>query len=650
VLLAPRYRKDVDGLRGLAVLLVVAYHAFPYDLRGGYFGVDIFFVISGYVVTNLLLINLHNRTKLLRAFYFARARKLLPPLVIISIGTITLGFILSPSSELFELGKQSIFGLFFLSNFYFESQTGYFDTSSFEKPFLHTWSLGVEAQFYLLWPLLITLLFRGNRPRQFTIATLVLITLLSFFYCLDLQDIAPSQSFYSPLARLWELSIGGLLAYLHFTKSTSRNGIQRKSLLMTIFGFWLILACLVIPKFNHPGLVTMLPVAGTILLIHYGERSKFSQILLGNKAVVRVGKLSYSLYLWHFPLLAFARLIDVDEPSPVLRLQLVFLAILLSYFTYTLVEKPMRSVMLSRQGIIRITRQVLMGMVVVGYVLLTSGVPSRAWQNDLEMVKAETKRLPESNDNCLDLFKNLQISMDFCLFSKVGASKTVAIIGDSHAHAAYTGFEELLEEKGRNTLLLANKGCPPLLELPIVSTRIHLEKCIQSTSQILEFVLGLPTVETIYFIARGTVYTRPPFYNPFSENTSFSQTISLKEYREALQQTVNLLSSAGKSVVVVSEHPELQYTAKDCIKRPFRTNIPNCKLSRIEFLKSHRPYIYEMEQLINASFVDTTDLFCPSNNCEFVSREGRLLYSDSHHLSPSGSRYLAAYLLKNSIT
>lgn len=358
----PKYRSDIDGLRALAVLAVVAFHAFPNSVKGGFIGVDIFFVISGYLISTIIFENLDKGTFSFSEFYARRIKRIFPALLLVLAACFVFGWLALLADELKQLGKHIAAGVGFVSNIVLWSEIGYFDNSAETKPLLHLWSLGVEEQFYLAWPLLLWFAWK----QKFNLLTItILIAIVSFslnIYAVK-QDL--QAAFYSPQTRFWELLSGSLVAWFALYKKDLCINIKVKiesfltiviyrdkqatgikifsnilsliGLLILIYGFWRINK-----EARFPGKLALVPVFGTVLIIAAGTRAWINRVILSNKAAVWFGLISFPLYLWHWPLLTFARIVSNELPSPEVRVAAIILSIALAWITVKMIEKPFR--------------------------------------------------------------------------------------------------------------------------------------------------------------------------------------------------------------------------------------------------------------------------------------------------------------------
>lgn len=366
------YRADIDGLRAVAVLGVVLFHAFPSLLPGGFVGVDVFFVISGFLITGIIAERLAGGSFSFADFYVRRVRRIFPALVVVLAACLAAGWFMLLPGEFQALGRHALAAAGFMANFAFWADTGYFDAAAETKPLLHLWSLGIEEQFYLLWPLLLWVAFR--RGWSLWVAALAL-TAVSFAANLLSIGRFPELTFYFPHTRLWELGAGAFLALrpARIRLSLSADSTAWLGLALLAAGFTFIR-----PADAFPGAWALLPVVGTMLLIEAGPQAGLNRWLLAQRVMVFIGLISYPLYLWHWPLLSFLHVQAAGgEPSVAARIAMVGLATLLSVLTWRFVEQPLRFGSSRRFSV----RLLLSGMasvaVVAGMLWGSGGMPSR---------------------------------------------------------------------------------------------------------------------------------------------------------------------------------------------------------------------------------------------------------------------------------
>ena len=357
----PKYRPDIDGLRAVAVLAVVGFHAFPSLVCGGFTGVDVFFVISGFLITTIIFQNLDQGTFRLSEFYARRIRRIFPALIVVLSFCLALGWFLLLADEFNQLGKHIAAGAGFVANFILWREVGYFDNSAETKPLLHLWSLSIEEQFYVIWPPLLWFAWR-RKCNLFTIS--LVCAVVSFV--LNMRGIKhdATATFYSPQTRFWELLSGSLLAWGTLHKNGPFLGRKRRNFfLMRVFGgesrkgssralenILSIIGSLLLVfgfcRFNKelpfPGKVALLPVMSALLIISAGSKAWVNRTILSNKIAVWFGLISFPLYLWHWPLLSFARIVEGDVPSSDIRIGAVVLSVVLAWLTTRFIEKPIR--------------------------------------------------------------------------------------------------------------------------------------------------------------------------------------------------------------------------------------------------------------------------------------------------------------------
>jgi peptidoglycan/LPS O-acetylase OafA/YrhL len=359
----PKYRPDIDGLRALAVVSVMIFHAFPTALRGGFTGVDIFFVISGYLISTIIFKSLEVGEFSFLDFYSRRVRRIFPALAVVLVVTFILGWVILFPAEYKQLGKHIAGGAGFVSNFVLWGESGYFDAAAESKPLLHLWSLGIEEQFYIFFPLLAWWLWR---TRLNALGLVILLGMISFALNIKYVHASPTMTFYMPQTRVWELLIGSTLALLVMDASSRMARLEEsvgRFLQRVIYrsdadvspavtlantkawlgAFLLLVGFLRISKdLAFPGKWAILPTLGAALLIWAGPLAYVNRSLLSSRALVWVGKISYPLYLWHWVLLTYTRIVVGEGPSRSIRAAALALSVLLAWLTYRFIEKPLR--------------------------------------------------------------------------------------------------------------------------------------------------------------------------------------------------------------------------------------------------------------------------------------------------------------------
>ena len=362
---AEYYRPDIDGLRGVAVLAVVGFHAYPDYFPGGFVGVDVFFVISGFLISSIILRQLRRSRFTLADFYARRIRRIFPALLIVLVACLIFGWFALLPDELEHLGKHTAAAATFVSNFALWRESGYFDRAAELKPLLHLWSLGIEEQFYLVWPMLLLLLWKRRHNLAITIAFL---TTASFALSVAIGQEKQIANFYFPFSRFWELGLGCLLAVVKespgsmtqwlreevrwFSKDHAQAPGRRDLSLpswahsvLPVVGIGLIGAAIFLfdRHTTFPGWATLLPTVGAMCVIWARGDSWFQRRIVACAGLVLIGVISYPLYLWHWPLLSFAAILESGTPESSVRVAAVLLSFVLAWLTFKFFEHPIRA-------------------------------------------------------------------------------------------------------------------------------------------------------------------------------------------------------------------------------------------------------------------------------------------------------------------
>lgn len=640
------YRRDIDGLRAIAVIAVVIFHAFPNYFHGGFVGVDIFFVISGFLITQIILDEINKGRFRVRDFYSRRIRRIFPSLAVVLVTAILLGWFILLPEDLASFGTLLSGSTVFVINFLLWNQVGYFDTSSIEKPLLHLWSLSIEEQFYLVWPALLIISFKMKRNFLALAGTTALVSLGGAFYC---RHNYPDFSFYSPLTRFWELLVGALLAH-GFTSSEgfmSKVLVRSKNreIIVSIAGI-VLLCAITLGSESRSFLTVALGVFASAGVIAFGAGTKTSVKVIGNPVFVWVGLISYPLYLWHWIFLSYAEIYYGKTPPLSVCAASIGLSVFLSFLCYRFLEIRMRSrTHESRKVITLLAIMVVIGL--IGVALQSShGARSRISSSAANV--AQLVRPAASDAVCGEFIKLPNHLFAYCRLSNVGGRQTVAVIGDSHADVSWNGFAKEFSKDGINTLMLANSSCPTFLGTATGSTVIKLNRCASAIEQILRSVDANSSIHSVILITRGAVYLEGGAgFRPWTAKGNSSQNYSALQLRNAfaqgLQATVDDLNSHGKKVFLVSENPELGFEPKNCITTNLwrAKSIENCKTpTRAEVESRQAEHQKILQQVHDAFFVNTLDLFCPEKEC-FFTKNGLFMYADKDHLSIFGNETLA---------
>jgi peptidoglycan/LPS O-acetylase OafA/YrhL len=461
-----RYRPDIDGLRALAVLPVLLYHAFPTAMPGGFIGVDIFFVISGYLITGIIHQQILSKTFSIADFYIRRIRRIFPALIVVLVVTLVIGCYGLPPREMKSLGANIGGSTIFIQNFVLLGQVGYFDLAAEKKPLLHLWSLGIEEQYYIVWPLLLSLI---GASRARSLAVTALLAMASFIACVIVRGSAPDYAFYLPVTRAWELLIGsGLALWANGRSFDPQPRIPVLHDYREVVSIGALLAIVVAflrynPRIPHPGFFTLAPVLAAAVLIGMNGTIVHRYILSARPAVF-IGLVSYPLYLWHYPLMAYARIHFVDGVSASTMWIIILASIVLAWLTYQLIERPIR---FGRRQVVIKVGALIGGMAVLGGVGvtadLTNGLPIRIPPNIRAFMLDGSETGPRwRSGKCL--LQPEQSAADFAPeCAGTGHHPLIAVWGDSYAASLYPGLKYFGDLRGFDVAEFTASSCPPLI-------------------------------------------------------------------------------------------------------------------------------------------------------------------------------------------
>lgn len=642
-----KYRKDIDGLRSVAVMMVVLYHYGFQGLSGGFVGVDVFFVISGFLITLIINKQVQANTFSFIQFYIRRIKRLMPAmLVMVAITFAVFSFILLPSD--FEmLSKSIIYVSGYLANvFFWLEYGGYFSGATQEAPLLHTWSLAVEEQFYVFWPVFILLTFKLFGARKSIYLTLAM-TLIAVGLSEYANKITVGASYYLLPTRAYELMIGALLA---LSWNILPNPGQRTSDALSITGLLMILysAITLTKEDSFPGLNALFPTLGTALIIfsfrtHKGIVNK----ILSNKICVFIGLISYSLYLWHWPIIVLINYMNI-ELNVVTRTLLVFFAIMIGYLSYRFVEKPLRSTKLSDVKAVGFS-YVLPSVVLVicsATVLLNDGFKSRFSDKVIAMDTAINTHSNVIREQChSSLAGALKEPSSDCFLGDVTSKVKGYFFGDSHANH-YTGFVDVLaKEEMVSVQDHTLDRCPPIIGLRWGKSEFKANQCYER-NEINKRYIEL-TKPSFVIIAASWPNERSTMAFDEVSGGFVAEEQATNLLANKLEETIHFLDNLSIKTIVLTDTPYVKSNVFTCpIKKELFNASLDCQIpdGRNNFLTAQ---LLKLEKKYTSlKVIEPRDTVCNEGKCS-LSLNGIPLYRDIDHLNDIGSRAMAEEYIKS---
>lgn len=615
----PSYRADIDGLRALAVLSVIGFHAFPNLIRSGFIGVDIFFVISGFLISTIIFESLARDQFSFYDFYSRRVRRIFPALAIVLGACLVFGWFALLTDEYAQLGLHAAGGAGFASNWLLWHESGYFDNASETKPLLHLWSLAIEEQFYILWPLL---LWIGWKYKLNWLVLCAVVAVISF--ALNIYGIQDDKVavFYSLQTRAWELLVGAFVAYLMINAGscykTNKFATDRLRNICAASGALLLSVGMIFISKNDlfPGYYALLPTFGTALIIFSGPKTWLSQTVLSNRVLVQIGLISFPLYLWHWPLLSFARIIESATPARYIRVLAVVISFALAWLTYRIIERPIRS---NTLGVLTapLLLVLMLALGMSGYLLYKNeGLPSRSHAalttyeggtGHGEFHRYVNAQFFPCSDKIIADGSLVWEGLVQCAQSKPQARVDIALVGDSHAEHLFIGLAEGFADK--NVAFYIRNSVPSLSnpEFSAIFQRVLSDHSIKQV------------ILTMWWIGRLT-------------NTTESEILKVTK----------LLLDGGKEVFITDDVPNFPFDPQKCKgKRWLSTTDPTCTIS--QEIMTQQPYVAMLKNIVvqepRLQFIPTQRYLCDGKDCS-MAREDKLLYRDFNHLNVYGSKYV----------
>ena len=634
-----RYRADIDGLRAVAILLVVLFHSGVTPLQGGFIGVDLFFVISGFLIGGIISKEISQGRFSFYQFYLRRVRRIAPALFFMMTILLLLGGLLLSPLEFSQLAKYSVAVFISVPNMLLLKSGDYFSSDADLNPLLMTWSLGVEEQFYIVLPFILLL---ASRLKRSMASVVLVLSLISLAACIWLTPLASTHAFYLLPTRAWELGAGALLA---LWRPQPLQG--RAASLLNLLGWIMIItaSALLTKENSFPGAWALVPVFAACLII--GARSELNQLMLENAPMRFIGKISYSWYLWHWPLLSLARICS-DHPLTVWQgLAISSLALVIAWLSWRFVEQPFR-----QAG--NTTRWVIPGycasslMAAGAMVLLwqTGGMKSRVSET---VVNGESWKISAQRNPCLlDFGANFPSRQVEC--QPVADRPGVALIGDSHAAALRASVAGYAERQHKPLFQLTKAACPFLIGATRVVAQMpkHTQQCIDFNQDVLKMVLSDKIDEVVISAYWASGMSLLPG-SGFSD-IDHPEKSNLEALQAGMDQVIAQLRQAGKKVTLIEDAPSVDV---DPLRYSHNRNMPirrelsawlgkweappllSARTLQFQFPEDAVESLLKSYQQQGVRVLSLRDNLCNAQGC-MITQEGLPLYYDNNHLSPFG--------------
>jgi len=638
------YRKDIDGLRAIAILSVVGYHAMPEKFQGGFLGVDIFFVISGFLISTILYKEMESNSFSYINFYKRRIQRIFPALLLVLSANFLFGWFVLFPDEFRQLGKHISGGIAFVSNFVLLGEAGYFDNSSDTKPLLQLWSLGIEEQFYIFWPIIVLIAWKT----KFNFLVLALIIAYISFILNQIPTSIEAQ-FYHPIYRIWELMLGGILAYISIHKKNLLPEKKQYINALSLFGLLLIIIANVFVN-NYTffsGAWTLLPTLGAFFIIA-SKKSLFNQYILANPILVYIGLISYPLYLWHWSIFSFAHIVGYSNDNNIYYL--IILSFLLALLTYELLEKNLKKVK---------NNTLIYTLIFISFVLLFTGLctmfelfPSR---NNTHIVN-----VIEAAHNDWDYPTGLKYTTlnNETIYIKKGSKEKVLFFGDSHIEQYAPRIKYLINKdpvQTKTAIFATRGGCPPI---PNVYEDLH-PKCSKNFRDIIINYALSPDIDSVVIGASWKIIFKP---HVIAENRLQSDKNKYKYYYlhnnkkyynndavnfawKALEELILSIAKHKKVFLIIDNPSGKEFSPDTFISGSRITGIKTKKTKVQEYSDiTMRKKLFNIAKHNNVVIIDPAKHFCKNGKCQISMDNGIPIYKDTSHIRPFYIKNYADYI------
>jgi peptidoglycan/LPS O-acetylase OafA/YrhL len=663
-----KYRPDLDGLRAIAILSVIAFHAFPNAVSGGFIGVDVFFVISGFLISSVIVEHLQAGSFSFVGFFQCRVRRIFPALCVVLISCAVAGWTLLSAGDYAQLGKHIAGGAGFVANLVLWKEAGYFDATSDTKPLLHLWSLGIEEQFYFVWPVALWLAWR---LRWNLLVVTVVVLLASFAANLVMVRTDAVTNFYLPTTRIWELLIGAALASVASTRSDGIAIAPKFATPLAAGGLMALLLAeaLLTKDAMFPGWWALLPTVGAAALIAAGPDTAINRRFLAHPAMVWIGLISYPLYLWHWPILAFLRITAVFKSELAIGLCAIGASFVLSWLTYRFIERPFRAVHPAqtaqprRAASTRAWSPNLKAVGLVACMILSAVLGGAIFRTDGELHEDRFKvaalpSLPDKkvfeelkiyehydrpNTTCHDQLKMDLFPEEVCVTNS--SAPKVLFFGDSHAMGLYSAI--FANQVSVPSVLIASPGCLVYQNLVYKPNGKEWgQNCSDIARKGVAYAKQSTDIDTIVvsLVRKGDNPTKPTLFHAGDARLS-----ELEVLNSGTDHLIGELLSTGKTVIYVVDVPYFRDTPESCQSKFLVAKTDQCVFNKADMNVPFKAY-FDVLNRIKARYpklkiLNAEDMLCHKDTC--AQHDGKqYFYVDKDHLSVYGSERVLAGLFE----
>lgn len=672
------YRKDIDCLRGISVLAVILYHFKFNYFSGGYLGVDIFFVISGFLITSIILEEISLEKFSLINFYERRIRRLFPALIVVIITTSFLFEIVFLETEIKKLVVSIISTILFYANFYFQDIGSYFSPLNEQQPLLHTWSLSIEEQFYLIFPIFLVLFFKKINLAFILIILFALFSIslsqfggnLKFSYPYVENHLSffalPQFAFYFTLTRIWEILVGCLLALFLFN---NKKNFENRYLVL--LGYLLIVLSILFFDRNtlHPSIITLIPITGTLLVLLYSSEN-FNEsgvfVIFNNYILLKIGLISYSLYLWHQPIYQFFNQIYFIDTNNLVKFFIIFLLLILSFFSFKFIEQPFRDKRKISQKNIFIF-YILSTILIILFCLYSLYLRdfSKKYSALVYDISNFSKYYENNNFNCSTSAENYISPNNACILGNEQKTE-LALIGDSHLDIISKELKKELTLLGVSAYQFSYGGCVPSLNLKVYNDKRYI--CNKYFTEVLDKLKNEPDIKKIVLFSRWSFNLKGERFNnkeggieigsghyfiPINSDVLVEKKIRQEEILNNIEIFIKKIKNLDKDIYIVMPTPEMGWEVPNNLARilHYKNKIEKNTLSISKKVFDERnseiyKFFSNLKQKYNLNLIYPNDIFCEDLKC-FSHKNNIPLFFDDDHLSIEGAKLLSKKIINH---